>query len=74
VSVLDPHLSPGRIQALGFEATTLDDGFSSFDLATILTDHVDLPYARISAEVPLVFDSRGVYRRLGIPASNVEAL
>jgi UDP-N-acetyl-D-glucosamine dehydrogenase len=74
VSVLDPHLSPRRIEALGFEAITRDDGFSDFDVAAVLTDHSDLPYARISGEVPLVFDSRGVYRRLGIPASNVETL
>jgi UDP-N-acetyl-D-glucosamine dehydrogenase len=74
VSVLDPHLSPGRIEALGFEAVALDERLTDFDLAAILTDHIDLPYARISGEVPLVFDSRGVYRRLGIPSPNVETL
>jgi UDP-N-acetyl-D-glucosamine dehydrogenase len=74
VSVFDPHLDSGRIEALGFEVTTLDDNLGDFDLAAILTDHADLPYSTIADEVPLVFDSRGVYRRLGIQALNVEAL
>ena len=74
VSVLDPHISPGRIEALGFEVTPMGESLSGFDLAAILTDHVDLPYSVIARDVPLVFDSRGVYRRLGILASNVEAL
>ena len=74
VSVLDPHISPDRIEALGFEVTRMGESLSGFDLAAILTDHADLPYSVIARDVPLVFDSRGVYRRLGILASNVEAL
>jgi UDP-N-acetyl-D-glucosamine dehydrogenase len=74
VSVLDPHIGPARIEALGFEVTPMGESLSGFDLAAILTDHSDLPYPVIARDVPLVFDSRGVYRRLGIEASNVEAL
>jgi UDP-N-acetyl-D-glucosamine dehydrogenase len=74
VSVLDPHISAARIEALGFEVTPMGESLSGFDLAAILTDHSDLPYPVIARDVPLVFDSRGVYRRLGIKASNVEAL
>jgi UDP-N-acetyl-D-glucosamine dehydrogenase len=74
VSVLDPHISPERIDALGFEVTPMGESLSGFDLAAILTDHADLPYSVIARDVPLVFDSRGVYRRLGILAPNVEPL
>jgi UDP-N-acetyl-D-glucosamine dehydrogenase len=74
VSVLDPYVSHTRIAALGFDVTPIGESLADFDLAAILTDHTDLPYEIIARDVPLVFDSRGVYRRLGIPASNVEAL
>ncbi len=73
VSVYDPHVSEDRIRHHGFEVAGAGD-FGRFDLATILTDHAVLPYEAIAAEVPLVFDTRGVYRRLGLEASNVEAL
>ncbi len=73
VSVLDPHVADDRINRHGFEVATVDD-LEGVDLAAILTDHSDLPYRRISDQVPLVFDSRGVYRRLGLEAPNVEAL
>lgn len=73
VAVLDPHVSPERIAELGFQVAGATD-ISGFDLAAILTDHSDLPYQAIADEVPLVFDSRGVYRRLGLQAPNVEPL
>jgi UDP-N-acetyl-D-glucosamine dehydrogenase len=74
VVVLDPHLTSERIEALGFESAIPGESLAGFDLAAILTDHANLPYSVIARDVPLVFDSRGVYRRLGITAPNVEAL
>jgi UDP-N-acetyl-D-glucosamine dehydrogenase len=73
VWVLDPHVGVERIMQHGFDVADIDD-LSGFDLAAILTDHTDLPYQAIARDVPLVFDSRGVYRRLGLRASNVEPL
>ncbi len=73
VRVLDPHVGPERIAHHGFAAVHPQD-VSGFDLAAILTDHSGLPYEAIAREVPLVFDARGVYRRLGLEAQNVEAL
>jgi UDP-N-acetyl-D-mannosaminuronate dehydrogenase len=73
VAVFDPHVSDERITNHGFEVTSGDD-LSGFDLAAILTDHSGLPYEAIAGDVPLVFDARGVYRRLGLEAPNVEPL
>jgi UDP-N-acetyl-D-glucosamine dehydrogenase len=73
VSIFDPHVAAERIEAHGFQVAD-ESEFSGFDLAVILTDHSDLPYERIAASVPQVFDSRGAYRRRGIEAPNVEAL
>ncbi|MGA7280676.1 MAG: nucleotide sugar dehydrogenase [Acidimicrobiia bacterium] len=72
VAILDPHIDAERIEKHGFAAAGED--LSGYALAAILTDHDDLPYESIASAVPLVFDARGVYRRLGIEAENVEAL
>ena len=74
VSVLDPIVGRERISALGYKPVDVDDDLSRFKLAAILTDHPDIDYAAISSQVPIVYDSRGVYRRLGIAADNVSAL
>jgi hypothetical protein len=47
---------------------------SRFQFAAVLTDHPDLDYKRLAEIVPSVYDARGVYRRLGVNAENVEAL
>jgi UDP-N-acetyl-D-glucosamine dehydrogenase len=43
-------------------------------MAVVLTDHDDIDYRGLAAHVPVVFDTRGVYRRLGIDADNVVVL
>ena len=43
-------------------------------MAIVLTDHDAVDYQRLADEVPVVFDTRGVYRRLGISADNVVPL
>ena len=45
-----------------------------WDLAIVLTDHDAVDYAAIAERVPLVFDTRGVYRRLGERPDNVVTL
>ena len=70
---LDPFIDDRRIEKHGFEAAN-DGDFSGFDLAVILTDHSSISYEVIARSVPLVFDTRGVYRRLGLEFDNVNAL
>lgn len=74
VSVLDPIVGDEEIRAHGFEPVHPDDDLSGFPLAVVLTDHASFDYSGISAQVDEVFDTRGVYRRLGIEADNVTAL
>ena len=72
--MLDPVVGPDRIAALGYKPVDPSDDLSRFQLAVILTDHTDVDYAKIVAELPIVYDSRGVYRRLGIESERVVAL
>lgn len=74
VSVLDPVVGRERIESHGLTSVDAEDALDGFALAAILTDHSAFDYRRIAAEVPVVFDARGVYRRLGIEAANVVAL
>jgi UDP-N-acetyl-D-glucosamine dehydrogenase len=74
VSVLDPLVGPEQTSALGYKPVGSDDNFDHFQIAIILTDHTSIDYRRVVREVPLVYDSRGVLRRLGIDSANVTAL
>jgi UDP-N-acetyl-D-glucosamine dehydrogenase len=74
LGVLDPHVPQDRLARHGFTALADDADLSSWDLAVVLTDHDKVDYARIAAQVDIVFDTRGVYRRKGIEASNVVPL
>ena len=74
IAVVDPVVGARRIEALGYEPVGPDDDLSRFELAAVLTDHSDLDYKRLADQVPAVYDARGVYRRLGITAENVEPL
>jgi UDP-N-acetyl-D-glucosamine dehydrogenase len=74
VSVLDPVVGSARIQAHGYEPVGEDGDFSRFKLAAVLTDHSAIDYAGLARRVPLVYDARGVYRRMGLEAANVESL
>lgn len=74
VSVLDPVVGKDRIHEHGYGTVSEDDDLSHFQLAAILTDHTAIKYERIAKEVPVVYDARGVYRRLGINADNVVPL
>jgi UDP-N-acetyl-D-glucosamine dehydrogenase len=76
VFVLDPHISPERIEEHGFQVHDGTDVSpeSGYDLAVVLTDHSGVPYEEIARSVGSVFDTRGVYRRLGLDLPNVQLL
>jgi UDP-N-acetyl-D-mannosaminuronate dehydrogenase len=74
ISVLDPLIGDERIRRHGFTPVGVDDALDRFALAAILTDHGDIDYAKIAREVPVVYDARGVYRRLGLEFDNVVPL
>lgn len=74
VGVHDPLVDPGRLGRDGYEVVGALDGLTGWDLAIVLTDHDVVDYAELAASVPLVFDTRGVYRRLGLRADNVVTL
>lgn len=74
LGVLDPHVPADRLARHGFAAVADTAHPDGWDLAVVLTDHDDVDYAALAAAVPQVFDTRGVYRRLGIDTPNVVAL
>lgn len=74
VSVLDTVVGEDRIRHHGFEPVSPDADLSGFPLAVVLTDHHSLDYVKVAEQVGEVFDTRGIYRRLGIEAANVTAL
>jgi len=71
VSVLDHLVGDERIRAHGFDPVGADEDLGTFAVAAILTDHKGVDYERIAREVPIVYDARGVYRRLGLSFDNV---
>lgn len=74
VYVFDPLVGSERIISHGFGVENEPSAEAEYDVAVILTDHSGLPYESIARSAGAVFDTRGVYRRLGIDAANVEAL
>jgi UDP-N-acetyl-D-glucosamine dehydrogenase len=74
VGVHDPLVPRERLARDGYEVVGSLDGLAGWDLAIVLTDHDAIDYRRLASSVPLVFDTRGVYRRLDLRPSNVVAL
>jgi UDP-N-acetyl-D-glucosamine dehydrogenase len=74
IAVLDPVVGSDRIGVHGFEPVLADTSLDGYAVAVILTDHATLDLKKIAAEVPVVLDTRGAYRRAGIEQDNVEAL
>jgi UDP-N-acetyl-D-glucosamine dehydrogenase len=74
ISVLDPLVGDDRIRSHGFAPFNESDSLVGFTLAAVLTDHAGVDYERIAREVPVVYDARGVYRRLGLSFDNVVSL
>ena len=74
ISVLDEVVGATRIQHHGFQSVAMTDDLARFDLAAVLTDHTDVDYSTLARAVPVVFDTRGVFRRLDIRVDNVVTL
>jgi len=74
ITVIDPVVGADRAKSHGYEAMEDVGDLAGFQLAVVLTDHTDVDYGRIAETVPLVFDTRGVYHRLGLSRSNVTSL
>ncbi|MFP4150282.1 MAG: nucleotide sugar dehydrogenase, partial [Nitriliruptoraceae bacterium] len=74
IHVLDPYVPAERLARHGFEVVERAQDAGEVDLAIVLTDHDDLDYAGIAAHAEQVFDTRGVYRRLGLDVPGVTRL
>jgi UDP-N-acetyl-D-glucosamine dehydrogenase len=74
ISVLDEVVGATRIQHHGFQSVAMTDDLTRFDVAAVLTDHTDVDYSTLARAVPVVFDTRGVFRRLDIRVDNVVPL
>jgi UDP-N-acetyl-D-glucosamine dehydrogenase len=74
IGLVDPHVPVDRLGKQGHEVVAHDGSFTGWTMAVVLTDHDNLDYARVASEVDVVFDTRGVYRRLGIQSDNVVVL
>ncbi len=75
VSVLDPLIPAERITARGYRAVEGSGGeLAEHAIAVVLTDHDDVDLVALAKAVPLVFDTRGAYRKAGITADNVRTL
>jgi UDP-N-acetyl-D-glucosamine dehydrogenase len=74
IGVVDPHVPADRLARHGFEVVDADSDLSSWTMAVLLTDHEDFNYAQIAQDLDVVFDTRGVYRRVGVASDNVVTL
>ena len=74
VGVHDPLVALDRLARDGYRVVDDLAGSEDWDLAIVLTDHDAVDYPALAARVPLVFDTRGVYRRLGLRPGNVVTL
>jgi UDP-N-acetyl-D-glucosamine dehydrogenase len=74
VGVLDALVPADDVAARGFTPVSAAAGAAGYDVAVVLTDHDDADYVAVAEQVDFVFDTRGVYRRKGISATNVLAL
>ena len=74
VGVHDPLVPADRLARDGYRVIDDLGDLEGWDLAIVLTDHDAVDYAALAAQVPLVFDTRGVYRRLGERPDNVVTL
>jgi UDP-N-acetyl-D-glucosamine dehydrogenase len=74
VEVHDPLVAPARLRARGYEVVERLDELEGYAMAVVLTDHDAVDLEALAAAVPLVFDTRGAFRRRGVAAANVTAL
>lgn len=73
LGLYDPHVGPERLARHGHEVVEKFDE-DDWAMAIVLTDHDNIDYRHLAEHVPVVFDTRGVYRRSGIRTDNVVVL
>jgi UDP-N-acetyl-D-glucosamine dehydrogenase len=73
IAVVDPVVGPERIEHWGFEPVEVAAA-GDCAVAVVLTDHDELDLEALADAAPLVFDTRGAYRRRRIRRNNVIAL
>ena len=71
VLVLEPMLTQASIEAHGVTAVSGLGSLGAIDLAIILTDHEAVDYEGVADAAPVVFDTRGAYRKRGLAIPNV---
>ena len=72
VAVFDPVVGEAAVMAVGLSpAAGLTPG--GWDVAAVLCDHSCLDYRAVVAAAPVVFDARGVLRRLGLRSPKVSS-
>jgi len=74
VLVHDPHVPNENIERHGFSAHDDVQDAKDCDVTVILADHDRIDYATLVASSALVFDTRGVLKRLGIDAPHIHRL
>lgn len=74
IGVLDGHVGAEQIAAHGFTPVDTLEEAATYDVAIVLTDHDDVDYATMAAQVDFVFDTRGVYRRRGLAGPSILSL
>lgn len=60
-----------RLARHGFEVVADEADLTGWELAVVLTDHDAIDYVGVAAQVGGVFDTRGVYRGLGLEVADV---
>ena len=73
IEVWDPLVDQGRLKERGF-AVVDGPGSERPAIAVVLTDHDVIDYEVLADSVPIVFDTRGAYRKRGITRDNVVTL
>ena len=74
VTVHDPHVAQERLARHGFAVADDLTETGTVDLAVVLTDHDAIDYHHLAVSTGAVFDTRGVYRRLGVALPQVHTL
>ena len=74
ITIFDPVVGAERVRARGYAATDDPVGLGGFDIAVVLTDHDVIDLEAVAAQVPMVFDTRGAYRRRGLAADHISTL
>lgn len=74
ITVFDPVVGVERVRRRGYAAVDRDADLSAFDLAVVLTDHDVIDLDAVAAQVKIVFDTRGAFRRRGLSAEHVTTL